>query len=123
MREFLTTLFRRTHRRMVLIGSHYDMDDRYRTIVTLPFVDDMVGKTTLDEALAIMKGVRGVIGTPSGVVIAATVEGAKTVCLWHKLFHFEFAKNMVPPGSDYLPIDVVHEPPNVKVVEAFLELE
>lgn len=99
----------------VLIGAQWDHDYaiELKKLDANGIMIDMVGQTTIPQALAMMREGSLIVAFASGLPIVATYLGMPTVMFWpikdvskNGRFHPDFMRTWVPPGVDgrYIPL-------------------
>lgn len=102
--RYLCTRF---NKQMVLLGAPWDEEQEIiQRLIQLPFVVNMVGKTTLPQATSIITQSAGCVGHASGLTILAAEQGGKVACLWGKEFKPRFWNTLMPPDADYRAFDI-----------------
>jgi SAM-dependent methyltransferase len=66
---------------------------------------NLVGQTTYDEMLGMVRGASLVFGWPAGNTLLGPTLGVPTVLVWNKYFDRRFWTNCAPPGSPYAVLD------------------
>ncbi len=99
----LHTLSVQTGCKIVLIGAKWDVGSPVHKAIEGAVEPErlvnMVGKTSLPECFALLRGANAVVGFPSGITIMATTFEVPTVMFWNKYFHEGFWMNSCPPQS------------------------
>ncbi len=65
----------------------------------------LIGSTSFDQMLGLIRGATAVVGFPAGNTILGTVLGIPTVLLWNEYFVKNFWQYSCPPGSNYAAVD------------------
>lgn len=125
--KILKTISISTGCKIILTGANWDKTAINNKLLALDsdhsvFVD-LVGKTTLPEYFALLRGAKGCFGFPGGNTIMATVFKIPTIILWHSFYNKRFWETSCPAeslGSWYLPINVAS--PARAIQNAFIAL-
>lgn len=88
--------------RVVLTGAHWDCEDPAYVILrdlVSEFAEDLIGRTTMDEFLAVLRGCTGTYGFCGGNTIFSTVLKKPTIILWNDYYNTKFHTASCPPDS------------------------
>lgn len=111
--------------KVVLTGAHWDTANAVNArLREVEGVIDIVGETDLEQAFALLKASKGVIGFPSGLPIMAVKFKVPTLMLWHEFFRQGFWNNCVPDvaaGRWYEAVPTAQADP-IDVAERFISL-
>lgn len=66
---------------------------------------NLIGSTTFDQMLGVLKNAKAVFGFPAGNTMLATYFKVPTVLLWNEYFDRRFWNNACPPDGPYRPLD------------------
>lgn len=92
--------------RIVMIGAQWDQGSLGDQLaVDNPEWINLVGQTTYEELLGVLRGASVVLGWPSGASLLGPVLRRPTVLFWHQYFHRGFWTNSVPPNTPYRALD------------------
>lgn len=85
--------------RLVFMGADWDKDGMASQLAKETGGLDLVGKTSISEMTALIRGSAGVIGWPAGNTILATMLKRPTLLYWNSYFDERFWRNACPPDS------------------------
>lgn len=106
-------LYTETKCKVVLTGASWDDNPVNRSILKLydnsGFLINMIGRTTLEEFLGLLRYCNACVGFPGGNTILATYLKKPTIILWNDFYNRDFWKYSCPPsslGKWYIPLDI-----------------
>ncbi|MEE8262737.1 MAG: methyltransferase domain-containing protein [Gammaproteobacteria bacterium] len=85
--------------RLVFMGAEWDKDGMASQLAKETGGLDFVGKTTIPQMVALIRGSSGVIGWPAGNTILATMLKRPTLLYWNDYFDERFWRKSCPPDS------------------------
>jgi len=91
--------------RVVLMGAEWDRGKiSSRLAKQEPAAEDMLGRTSFEELLALIRGASGVFGFPAGNTLLGPFLGRPTVLLWNGRFPRSFWTDCAPPDAPYTAV-------------------
>ncbi len=126
--EVLWHIYKETGCKIVLLGAGWDKGGINDALTSEDFTSDhivdLTGKTTLEEAFAVLKLSDGCIGYPSGLTIMSTVFRKPTYLLWNNYFCDEFFWTACPPQARGFWYDTINteDATPCEVIDDFLYL-
>jgi len=110
--QSMAIISKQTGKKFLMIGAGWDATNFNAQLMKMDegngHLVDMIGKTSLDECFAALRGASGIYGFPSGITIMGASFGVPTLLLWNSYFVEKFWWNSVPPYTHfntYLPMD------------------
>lgn len=107
--DVLVQLRERLGVRIVFFGAEWDKGSLGWVIATSEVGatwQNFIGETDYEQLVGLLLGARVVFGYPSGATILPMVWRVPTVLLWSRYFVPAFWKNVAPPDSPYVALDV-----------------
>jgi len=106
--ETLWLIRRALNMRIVFLGAAWDSGSLGATLASREEPSatwvNLIGQTSYDEMLGLLRGASLVFGYPSGATILAAVLFRPTVLLWSRHFTRAFWTNTVPPDARYAAV-------------------
>ena len=119
MRDVYLRLAKSLNIKVILIGSTWDVKNPIRILTQNSGgqIVDLIGKTSIEEVFALMRGSVGILGYPSGITIMSTVFGIPSLVIWNDYYHKDFWWNAMPSDSHRKHYEAVN---SSEVTEDFL---
>lgn len=92
IKQALKQISNESGKKIILIGSNWDRDGLSNLVKPDKEIIDLIGKTTFEEALGLLRYSDGILGFPSGVTILGTYFKNKTMIIWNDYFEKRFWK-------------------------------
>lgn len=99
IRATLQYITQATGCRLVFMGAEWDRDGMASQLAKETGGLDLVGKTSISEMFALIRGSSGVIGWPAGNTIMGAMLKRPTLLYWNSYFDKRFWRNACPPDS------------------------
>lgn len=85
--------------RLAFMGAGWDENGMGSQLAEETGGVDLIGKTSISDMFALIRGSAGVIGWPAGNTILATMLKVPTLMYWNRYFDERFWRNACPPDS------------------------
>lgn len=85
--------------RVLMMGAAWDVRGAMERICRVGGFVNLLGKTSLDQLLGMLRGAEGVIGFPAGNTIVPTCWKIPTLLIWDRYFDQRFWKHAVAPDA------------------------
>lgn len=98
--ESIKTIVNTTGVTPIFAGAKWDKENSKELnwlCESIPGNVDLLGKTSVDQLIGLLKGAQGTVGHPSGVTILSGIYGTPTLLINHRYYNDYFIWNMVPP--------------------------